>query len=198
MRVLGLTGGIGTGKSAVALQMTRLGAVIIDADEEGHQSYARGTMGWHRLVAMFGESLLRDDGEIDRRTLGQLVFGNPQALAWLNAAIHPLLRARITDRLEELRAQDAAVAVVDAAVLYQAGWDDLTDEVWVVTAPDDAVIARLADQRDLQPTEARRRIAAQQQPRPVAERAEVVIENVGSMDDLKASVERAWSQRNLP
>ena len=198
VRVIGLTGGIGTGKSEVAAQMARLGAVVIDADEEGHQTYARGTMGWGRLVALFGETLLDDNGDIDRKRLGRLVFANPQAMAWLNSAIHPLLRARIVARLTELRAQGAAIAVIDAALLYQAGWDDLADEVWVVTARDDVVVARLAEQRGLQEREVRRRMDAQELPERATERAALVIENNGSRADLIGSVERSWTERILP
>ena len=198
MRVLGLTGGIGTGKSEVAAMLQAAGAKVIDADREGHLTYARGSMGWRRLVELFGDSVLGDDEEIDRRTLGRLVFSNPQAMAWLNAAIHPLIRERLIARLAEMRDEGTEVAVVDAAVLYEAGWDDLTDEVWLVKADPGTVIPRLAEQRGLDAAEARRRIEAQVRVHQAADRADVVIENAGTLQELRDKVERLWKARILP
>lgn len=198
MRVIGLTGGIGAGKSEVAATLTSLGAKVIDADREGHLTYARGSIGWRRLVELFGDSVLDDDQEIDRPILGRLVFGNPQAMAWLNSAIHPLIRGRLTTRLTEMGEEGIEVAVVDAAVLYQAGWDDLTDEVWLVRARPETVIPRLAAQRGLQPWEARRRIESQGTTDQAANRADVVIDNAGTLPELRDKVERLWKERSLP
>ena len=198
MRVIGLTGGIGTGKSTVAAALAALGAEVIDADQEGHRSYAKGSIGWRRLSEMFGDSILDADSEIDRGVLGQLVFSNPQAMALLNAAIHPLIGQRLKERLAEERLVGTEIAVVDAAVLYQAGWDEQTDEVWVVTAPVDAVVSRLVEQRGLEGWEAHRRIDAQGSQEQAIARADVVIDNDGSMEDLTRTVERLWKDRNLP
>ncbi len=198
MRVIGLTGGIGAGKSEVAATLATLGAAIIDADEEGHLAYRQGSIGWRRLGELFGESILAENGEIDRRALGELVFNSPQALAWLNAAIHPLIRQQMTQRLAKLRDAGTEVAVVDAALLYQAGWDDLTDEVWAVTAPVETVVERLAAQRGLQPWEAMARVQTQAPPEAVALRADVVIENTGELDALRVKVTELWNERILP
>ncbi|MEE8517819.1 MAG: dephospho-CoA kinase [Dehalococcoidia bacterium] len=197
MRVIGLTGGIGTGKSEVSATLRALGAEIIDADAEAHSSYRQGTMGWRRLLEMFGDEILGRDGEIDRRKLGQLVFGSPQALAWLNAAIHPLVRDRVSARLRELSENGTDVAVVDAALLYEAGWDDLTDEVWAVTAPPVQAAERLVVQRGLEDWEAQRRIDAQSPPDTVASRADVVIENAGTLEQLRETVTLLWNERIL-
>ena len=195
--VIGLTGGMGTGKSAVAATLERLGASVIDADHEGHEAYAKGTMGWRRIGELFGEGVLTDDGEVDRRKLGQLVFGSPEALGWLNAAIHPIIRDRIQARLGELAEQGCAVVVIDAAVLVQAGWDDLADEVWTVKAPEEQVAERVAEQRGLQFWEVRGRIAAQEAlVRESEARASVLIENSGTVDELRANVEQLWKDRN--
>ena len=197
MRVIGLTGGMGAGKSAVAATLERLGASVIDADHEGHEAYAKGAMGWRRISELFGEGVLTDDGEVDRRKLGQLVFGSPEALGWLNAAIHPIIRDRIQARLGELAEQGCAVAVIDAAVLVHAGWDDLADEVWTVRAPEEQVAERVAEQRGLQPWEVRRRIAAQEAlVRESEAKASVLIENSGTVDELRAKVEQLWKDRN--
>ncbi len=198
MRVIGLTGGIGTGKSEVSATLRALGAEIIDADAEAHSSYRQGTMGWRRLLEMFGDEILGRDGEIDRRKLGQLVFGSPQALARLNAAIHPLVRDRVSARLRELSENGTDVAVVDAALLYEAGWDDLTDEVWAVTAPPVQAAERLVEQRGLEDWEAQRRIDAQSPPDTVASRADVVIENAGTLEQLRETVTLLWNERILP
>lgn len=195
MRVIGLTGGIGTGKSEVSATLRALGAEIIDADQEGHLAYRTGTVGWHRLLKIFGKDILDEDGEIERRELGQLVFGNPRDLARLNAAIHPLIKDRVSVRLRELAASGTEVAVVDAAVLYQAGWDDLTDEVWAITAPTDQMVQRVAAQRGMDSAEVQKRIAAQEPPETIVSRADVIIGNTGTLEQLRANVTRIWKER---
>ncbi len=196
MRVIGLTGAIGAGKSEAARVLAELGAAVVDADAEGRRSYAKGTIGWRRLVELFSSGILDEEDEIDRSRLGALVFDNPQALAWLNAAIHPLIRGRVTQALAEHRAQGTAVAVVDAALLRQAKWDDLADETWAVSAPPDLALERLAA-RGMSAEDARKRAAAQGDPQEALRKADVIIENGGSLDDLRANVLRAWRERNL-
>lgn len=196
MRVIGLTGAIGAGKSEAARVLAELGAAVVDADAEGRRSYAKGTIGWRRLVELFSSRILDEEDEIDRSRLGALVFANPQALAWLNAAIHPLIRDRVTQALAEHREQGTAVAVVDAALLYQAKWDDLADETWAVSAPAELALERLAA-RGLSAEDARKRAAAQGDPEEALRRADAIIENKGSLDDLKANVQRAWRERIL-
>lgn len=196
MRVIGLTGAIGAGKSEAARVLAELGAAVVDADAEGRRSYAKGTIGWRRLVELFSSRILDEEDEIDRSRLGALVFANPQALAWLNAAIHPLIRDRVTQALAEHREQGTAVAVVDAALLYQAKWDDLADETWAVSSPAELALERLAA-RGLSAEDARKRAAAQGDPEEALRRADAIIENKGSLDDLKANVQRAWRERIL-
>jgi dephospho-CoA kinase len=137
--------------------------------------------------------------EIDRRKLGQLVFGNAQAMGLLNSALHPIIRGRIEAQLRQLMDLGCAVAVVDAAVLIQAGWDDLTDEVWFVKAPTEIVAERVAQARGLQAWEIMGRINAQQELVQEAEaKAGVVIGNAGSMEELREKIEQLWKVRNLP
>ena len=196
MRVIGLTGSIGAGKSEVAAAFTRLGAVVIDADHEGHQAYRKGSVGWRRIVELFTTAVLDDQGEIDRQALGSMVFNDPQALAWLNAAIHPLIRDRVKARLRELVDGGTEVAVVDAALLYQAGWNDMTEEVWQVIAPTSMAIQRLVEQRGMQASEAERRIGSQSFADSKAQ-ADVVIENAGTIEQLQDTTERLWQERIL-
>ena len=194
MRVIGLTGGIGTGKSEAAAALAELGAEVIDADAEGHLAYRSGTPGWERVVELFGRDILGPDGEVDRSKLGSIVFGDPAALASLNEVVHPLIRERIETRLAELAASGTGIAVVDAALLYQAGWDDLTDEVWVVTAPQEAVAERLVARRGMSGQTLRRRLEAQGTAETLASRAAVTIENAGSLRELRDRVGRLWHQ----
>lgn len=195
-RVIGLTGAIGAGKSEAARILTGLGVAVIDADAEGRRAYVKGTIGWRRLVELFSSRILNEEDEIDRARLGALVFANPQALAWLNAAIHPLIRDRVTQALAERREQGTAVAAIDAALLYQAKWDDLADEVWVVSAPPELALARLTA-RGMSEEDARKRAAAQGDPEEALRRADLIIENAGSPDDLERSVRQAWEERIL-
>ena len=197
MRVIGLTGGIGTGKSEVAAALAELGAKVIDADREGHLAYRSGSSGWERVVELFGRDILDTEGRIDRAKLGSLVFGDPRALASLNEAVHPLIRERIETRLAELSASGTSVAVVDAAVLYEAGWDDLADEVWAVTAPPGTVAERLRAQRGMSERTLRSRLGAQGPAEPLARRADVVIDNAGSLRELRDRVGALWRQRIL-
>ena len=195
MRVIGLTGGIGTGKSEASAALAELGADVIDADTEGHLTYRSGTAGWQRVVELFGSDVLDSEGEIDRATLGSLIFDDPKALASLNAAVHPLMREQIAARLAELSAQGTDVAVVNAAVLYTAGWDDLTDEVWVVTAPAEAVAKRLRAQRGMPEQAVRRRLEAQEPPGNLTSRADAVIDNAGSLAQLREQIRQLWRER---
>ncbi|MEK9659226.1 MAG: dephospho-CoA kinase [Chloroflexota bacterium] len=194
MRVIGLTGGIGTGKSAVAAILASLGAAVVDADAVGHAAYEPGSEGFERVVALFGQDVVGPDGRIDRPALGELVFASPAALEQLNAALHPLMKQMMAERLVELRRGGQAVAVVDAALLYQAGWDELAEQVWVVTAPEDVALERL-EGRGIPPEAARRRMAAQSDVRQYVARADAVIANSGSLDALRQRVETLWNER---
>jgi dephospho-CoA kinase len=199
LHVIGLTGGMGVGKSEASTILERFGASIIDADREGHTAYAKGSTGWQKITDLFGEGMLNDEREVDRRKLGQLVFGNAQAMGLLNSAIHPIIRDRIESQLRQFLGLGCAVAVVDAAVLIQAGWDDLTDEVWFVKAPMEIVAERVAQARGLQAWEIIGRINAQQELVQEAEtKAGVVIDNAGSMEELRQKIEQLWKVRNLP
>ena len=196
MRVIGLTGGIGTGKSEAASILASLGAVVIDADAEGHRAYARGSIGWRRLVEIFSSGILNDDQEIDRARLGELVFANPQALAWLNAAIHPLIRQQVARAIEQHRQDGEHAVVIDAALLYQAKWNDLADEVWAVSAQPATVLERLRE-RGMTPEDARRRSESQGSAELALSKADEIIQNDGTPDDLRARVQELWETRIL-
>ena len=144
MFVIGLTGGIAAGKSTVAKLLGERGAAVIDADRLGHRAYARGQPAFAEVVAAFGEGVLADDGGIDRRALGRKVFGDAAELKRLTDIVWPEIRAVARAELALARAAGRPVAVLEAAVLLEAGWQDEVDEVWAVTVPPQVAVARAA------------------------------------------------------
>ena len=196
MRRIGLTGGIGSGKSTVARLLEELGAEVIDADRVGHEIYLPGTPGWSRVVEAFGREIVAADGSIDRKKLGAIVFASPEALRRLNGIVHPLIAEEVRARAERAKADGRARAVVvEAAVLLEAGWDALVDEVWVVVATPDLAAERVVRDRGLAADEVRRRIRSQISDEERTAAADCVIRNTGSLEELRAAVAKAWHER---
>lgn len=193
--VIGLTGGIGTGKSEAARYMVSLGAALIDADLVGHEAYQPHAEAWRRVVDAFGPEILRPNGEIDRRKLGEIVFADPEQLARLNAIMHPLMAGMVAAKLAALAAGGAAVAVVEAALLYEAGWDALVQEVWVTDAPEEAVIRRLHQRNGMSEPEVRKRLAAQMSRQQRLNRADAVIDNSADMPAMQRAIDGLWAAR---
>jgi dephospho-CoA kinase len=193
--VIGLTGGIGSGKSTVAAILAELGAHVVDADRVGHDVYHPGTEGFRRVVEAFGPGVVAADGTIDRRALGAIVFADEAALARLNAIVHPLIG-------EELRRRVAAAVddgsgrpiVIEAAILLEAGWRGMMDRLWVVSVDRETAIARVAGSRGLTRPEVERRIDTQMADEERRRLADRVIENRGTPAALRAEVERAWRE----
>lgn len=195
MLVIGLTGGIGSGKSAVAQMLGALGAVVVDADKVGHQAYEPDSDGWREVVAEFGEFILHDDRTVDRAKLGQIVFNDPKALARLNEILHPKM-ARMIDRvIKEQSRRGIQAVVVEAAILLEAKWQYLVDEIWVVVASEDNVVKRLAGRSKMSPEEVRSRIRAQLSNEERLRQADVAIYNDGSLEDLEHKVAELWNAR---
>jgi dephospho-CoA kinase len=196
MHVVGLVGGIGSGKSEAARMLAAMGAVVIDADKIGHAVYEPGTPGFAAVVDAFGSAVVGDDGRIDRRALGPIVFGDAEALARLNGIVHPLIRAEIERRIAEERALGGAeLVVVEAAILLEAGWRSLVDEVWVVRAPLAVIRERLATSRGLSAEEVDARVARQMSDAERCAAADVVVENAGTRDDLRERLSTTWGER---
>lgn len=195
MIVIGLTGGIGSGKSEVSRILNELGAEIIDADRVGHEAYRPNTETWQVVVQAFGDEILQPDGEIDRRKLGAIVFSDPDAMTKLNGIMHPRMREMIRERLEALRGQETAVAVVEAAILIEADWTPLVDEVWVMDATEKSVVERVGRRNNLPEDEIRRRIKSQMTREERAGHATVVIHNDEGIDQLKRHVHELWDSR---
>ena len=195
MLVIGLTGGIGTGKSEVTRLLQALGAIVINADRVGHEAYNPGSESWHRVIEAFGEDVLQPDGEIDRRKLGAIVFSDPEQLAKLNQIMHPRMARIVAEELEGLRAQGTQVVVVEAALLYEAGWDSLVDEVWATDSPVEAVIQRLQTRNGMSAEEVLKRIDSQMDRSERLDRAQVVLDNSGDVAALEETVNSLWEHR---
>ncbi|HZP56106.1 MAG TPA: dephospho-CoA kinase [Dehalococcoidia bacterium] len=190
--VIGLTGGIASGKSVVSEMLARRGALIIDADKVGHEAYAPGSDCYREVVAAFGADIVAADGTIDRRALGAKVFSDDAERQRLQDIVWPWMRRTMEARLAGLRAEGVPVVVLEAAVLIEADWLPLVDQVWVVTVPPAKARQRIVERNGLTPEQADARIAAQLSNEERTRHAQVVIENDGSLDELEHRIDEAW------
>lgn len=194
MLTIGLTGGIGSGKSTVAQILGELGAPILDADKVAHTTYAPGATSYDAVIAAFGHDVVAPDRTIDRKKLGAIVFGSPERLSKLTSIVWPATREAIRRSVAELRAGGAKLPiVVEAAILIEANWQPLFDEIWLVRAPREAVVARVESQRGLKPAETEARIRAQLSDEERAKHATLVIENNGSIEELRDLLKTLWA-----
>jgi dephospho-CoA kinase len=195
MKTIGLTGGIGSGKSTVSQILAELGAFVIDADKVGHEIYLPGKEAWRQVTAAFGRDIVAADQTIDRKKLGALVFASAEARKELNSIVHPLMFQDIGQRIAEKRAQGfTKPIVVEAAILIEANWLPLVDEVWVVVTGKGAVIERVAAQRGLSAQDTEARIASQLADAERLKYAHLVIRNDESLEDLRKQVKVAWER----
>jgi len=192
MKVIGLTGGIGSGKSTVSQFLKELGAVIIDADKVGHEAFKPDTELWREVVAAFGRQILKPSGDIDRKRLGEAVFGNPELLSRLNQVMHPRMYDMVKAQLEEYRRQGVRVVVLEAPLLIEAGWTSLVDEVWVTVASESTVLRRLQEQVGLSEQQSLARIRSQLSSEVRVRHADVVINTDCNLGELKARVRELW------
>ena len=200
---VGLTGGIGSGKSEVARRLAEHGAVLIDADVAAREVVVPGSPGLAQVAAAFGEEVLRPDGSLSRERLGEIVFGDPGLRAKLNAIIHPLVREWM-QTAERTAVQTAPspgpVVVHDVPLLAESRGKAGFDAVIVVDAPPDQQLERLVSQRGMSAEQARSRMAAQASREQRLAVADIVIDNSGSLDDLDRRVAEVWSEleRRVP
>ncbi|MEU7691201.1 dephospho-CoA kinase [Microbispora hainanensis] len=190
MLKVGLTGGIGSGKSEVARLLAARGAVVVDADKIAREVVEPGTPGLAEIVEAFGEDVLRPDGSLDRERLGAIVFADAEKLKILNGIVHPKVGER-SERLQR-EAPDDAVVVYDVPLLAENNLAPLYDVVIVVDTPDDVRLERLQRFRGMREEDARARIAAQASREDRLKIADIVIRNEGSLDDLEAQVDKVW------
>ena len=194
MHVIGLTGGIASGKSTVTGFFKDRDIPVIDADILGHRTYDPGTDTFKAVVSTFGDDLVAPDGTIDRRVLGGKVFGKPDELKKLTDIVWPGIRKLASEALSEFEAAGNSLVVLEAAVLFEAGWEDLVDEVWVVVVEPEQAIQRLATRNGLDEAAARARIESQLSNDERTARANTVITNNGTLDDLQSAIQRAWDE----
>ena len=192
MKVIGLTGGISSGKSTVSGFLAELGAVVIDADKVGHEVLGTSDEVRRELLATFGWQIMTPAGDIDRKKLGEIVFDDPESLARLNQIMHPRMHDMVKAKLEEYRRQ--GVVVLEAPLLIEADWTSLVDEVWVTVADESTILKRVKDKFGLSERECLARIRCQLPPEERAKHADVVIDTDCSLDELKAKVKELWQR----
>ena len=192
MIVIGLIGGIGTGKSTVSGMLRDLGAVVINADEVGHQAYLPHQGVWDQMVEAFGRDILEPDETVNRRKLGSIVFSDPKRLEQLNRIVHPWMFDELKKRIEELRSHGTSVVVLEAAILLEAHWEPLVDQIWTTSLPEAEVIRRLTARDPLTEEQIKSRIAAQMPQDQREARSNVVIDTSGTIDEVRQRVEALW------
>ena len=195
MIIIGLTGGIGTGKSTASRLLSNLGAVVLDADSLGHDTYKKGTELFRALVKTFGQEIVGKKGEIDRTKLADIVFANQNLLTRLNLMVHPQIKTHIEKAISRLDRKKTSMVVIDAAILVEAGWTDLVDEVWVLTAERKTIIERLSNKFKNNMAGALKRMEFQMPQSEQVSKADVVIDNDGSCGVLKERVSLLFKDR---
>jgi dephospho-CoA kinase len=194
MYAIGLTGGIASGKSTVVQMLEQKGAALLSADAVGHEVYEPGRPAWHEIVDAFGRQVVAEDGTIDRKKLGAVVFSDPRQLQKLNAITHPRIKEMMREKLNEERGRGTQVVVLEAALLFDAGWDDLTDEVWVTVAPPEVAAGRTAERSALSVEEALSRIRAQMSNEERIARSQVVIDTDCPLEVTRRQVDKEWER----
>ncbi len=200
MQVIGLTGGIASGKSLVnEILRDEYEATIISGDELGHQAYLPDTDAWKDILSRWGDDLINTDTrEIDRRKLGAIVFADAEELKALNGITWPRIRALAEQRINDLRDQGAKIAVLEAAIMIEAGWTDLCDELWVTQATEADAVSRLQSRNGLTEEQAMQRIRAQLSNEEREDYADVLLKNTGTIEELRVRVGELWHARIRP
>lgn len=191
--IVGLTGGIASGKSTVSLLLKNKGAVIIDADEISRNILIPGKPAWTKVIEHFGEKVLRDDENIDRKKLAQIVFSDKKELELLNSITHPIIIEEIKRQLEYYKKVDEEVVVIDAALLLELGLNSLVDEVWVVAVDEKTQLERLMlREKNLSRKEALKRIKSQMPLQDKLKYAQRIIDNTGEIERTKKQLDEIW------
>ncbi len=192
MLVIGLTGGIGAGKTEVTHVLRELGAMVIESDRVAHLSYLPGTEAYKAVVSRFGSGVLDESGVIDRSRLGEIVFSNAAHREELEAIVWPATRNWIEARLKEEEKRGTETVVIEVPKLYEAGWDEIVDIVWTVEAPPGDIGQRVEQRSGLSESDTDARIAAQLTRQDRVERADSVINNDTTLEELRAQVSKLW------
>jgi len=192
MKVIGLTGGIASDKSTVSGFLAELGAVIIDADKVGHEALTSDKDIRYAVEAAFGGEILTPDGDIDRKKLGDIVFGDLSCLSRLNQIMHYRMYGMVKAELEGYRKQGVGVVLLEAPLLIEAGWTSLADEVWVTVAAESTVLKRLKEKLGLSEQESLARIRCQLPSKERVKHADIVIDTDCGLDELRVRVSELW------
>ena len=192
MLLVGLTGGIGSGKSTVARLLERRGAIVIDADQLAREAIAKGTPGFDRVVDAFGGAVVTPEGDLDRQALAASIFSDPARKAALEAIVHPEVARRFGEQVDALRTTDRVVVYV-TPLLVELGLAPAFDVVVVVTASPHLRVSRVASGRGLSPEDVRGRMAVQATDEQRMEVADVLVDNDGSLAELEPQVDRLWN-----
>jgi dephospho-CoA kinase len=193
VKLIGLTGGVGSGKSTVSMMLRDLGALVVDADEAAHAVYEPGTPGFDAVIREFGDYYVHD-GRIDRQRLGELVFKDAASRRRLNAIVHPLVREWMATRTAEAAERGADVVVQDVPLLFENGLERLYSSVVLVYVPEAMQLERLVHGRGFTPERARAVIASQVPIEEKRRRAHHVIDNSGSIEQTRAQVDQLWAK----
>ena len=191
--VIGLTGGIASGKSTAAKLLGEWGAYVIDADKLGHRAYVAGSKAFEQVVATFGQDVVGEDGEIDRAKLGAKVFGPEARLDELTAIVWPAIHDMAAEEIATAQRQ-GKTAVLEAAVLIEAGWQDLVDEIWVVIVDKETAIQRATERDGLSREAVEERIAAQLSNQERQDHAHRVIDNSNELADMELQLKQLWQE----
>jgi len=191
--VIGLTGGIASGKSTVSAKLKELGAAIIDVDIVAREVVSKGEIAYNRIVQCFGEGILLPSGQINRKRLGGIVFSDKERLALLNSITHPEIISRVKDRIRELKAEGRKVIVVDAAILIEMGLHKYVDSVWVVTVDKETQIKRLIERDKYDYRESENRVNSQFSNEIRRKYADVIIDNNKSVGEVGKRLEELWN-----
>ena len=192
MLIIGLTGGIGTGKSEVSHILRDLGAVVIESDKVAHQSYEPGTKAHGLIVNQFGEGVVDGSGFIDRKTLGEIVFSDPAWRLELEKIVWPATRELTLALLKKETERGTEVVVVEVPKLFESGWDKVADVIWTVEAPPSVVSQRVKRRSGMSKSDMRARVAAQLTRQDRVDRADIAIENVATLEDLRNQISKLW------
>ena len=196
MKILGITGNIGSGKSVATAYLETLGAAVIDADQIGHQIIRRGEAAYEPLLAAFGESFLDVKGEFDRQALGGYVFADKSGVRrrQLNSITHPLIRDRIAKQLEQYADQGYRLAVIEAALLFEAEMTGMMDRVWLIAAPREELLQRVTRRDDTDEAIVIARLEGQMPIEEMMELADLVINNEGSIEQFQYKIKEQYDK----
>ncbi|HWR28326.1 MAG TPA: dephospho-CoA kinase [Negativicutes bacterium] len=190
---IGLTGGIASGKSTVSAMLRQMGATVIDTDKIAREVAKPGSAALKSMSEHFGMDILNEDGSLRRDAVGRIVFSDPEEKKWLEALLHPLIRAESEEQARRALAAGQHIVVIDVPLLFESGWHEYVDEIWTVYVPPKVQKERLRQRDNFVEQEIMDRIASQDPISEKAKRADLIIDNTGPLDSTLQQVRSAWN-----